>query len=236
MTDQTSTNESPRELPALTVSIRIGAVAQLRENTEETAPRECTTLRLEPLPWSDEPLKPWPVPPEPPPGEPAVSLPKLGASIRLGSPPSRPEEPLPDPSEAELRRRLWEARPKLRLPEDFSPRVLAPRKGIDPKRHPLIESVFLARTSGMPVPATQAEFHEAIAATILTERQRAVLDVWLCEAPVLDIVKGWLDGAYSLRSVVRALHETRGERGWPANLTETINELAMDDRRSITLV
>lgn len=56
--------------------------------------------------------------------------------------------------------------------------------------------------------------------------------MWLCEAPVLDIVKGWLDGTYSLRSVVRALHETRGERGWPTNLTETINELAMDDRRS----
>ena len=71
---------------------------------------------------------------------------------------------------------------------------------------------------------------------MLTELQRAVLDMWLCEAPVLDIVEGWLDGAYSLRAVVRALHETRGGRGWPANLTETINELAMDDRRSITLV
>ena len=68
--------------------------------------------------------------------------------------------------------------------------MLAPRKGIDPKRHTLIESVFLARTSGRPVPAAQAEFHDAIAATMLTERQRAVLDVWLCEAPVLSRRRG----------------------------------------------
>ena len=114
--------------------------------------------------------------------------------------------------------------------------MLKPRKGLDPKRHPLIESVFFSRTAGMPLPATQAEFHEAIATQTPNERQLAVLRIWLREATPLDVVQAWLDGAYSLRSIVQAMHATCGDRGWRPALTEKINELAIDDRRSITLV
>ena len=77
--------------------------------------------------------------------------------------------------------------------------------------HPHIEGVFAARCGGMDDPPTAHDLARALARTsagagTLGPRERRALGVWLTEASTAQVVEASLDGAYSMRALVRAMH------------------------------
>ena len=72
--------------------------------------------------------------------------------------------------------------------------------------------------SGWPQPPTAAEFHAALRAPRPSVRQCAIIRAWAREATSGDVVRGWLEAAYTWPILVGALH--RADAGHPA-----LNEL-----------
>lgn len=62
--------------------------------------------------------------------------------------------------------------------------------------------------AGWPVPPNAREFHAAVRSTRPTVRQCAILRTWAREATSGDIVRGWLEEAYTWPVLVAALHRT----------------------------
>lgn len=82
----------------------------------------------------------------------------------------------------------------------------------------------LARScSGWPEPPDAAEFFAAVRALHPSTRQRAIVTTWAREATSGDIVRGWLEEAYTWPLFVAALH--RNDAGHPA-LNELLNGFA----------
>ena len=96
-------------------------------------------------------------------------------------------------------------RPALLAPEHFSDEVPGPRRVADPAHHPLIRKVLIATTVGAGVRPTPEQFHRAMAATKAGPVERDVLGAWLEGASTRELVRCWMDGAYSLRALVRAM-------------------------------
>ena len=80
--------------------------------------------------------------------------------------------------------------------------------------------------AGWPVPPDAAEFFAAVRATHPSVRQCAIVSVWAREATSGDVVRGWLEEAYTWPLLVAALH--RAEAGNPA-LNELLNGFAKAD-------
>ena len=75
--------------------------------------------------------------------------------------------------------------------------------------HPHIERVFAARCEGMNDPPTAQDLARALTgagADTLNARERRALGVWLTEASTAEMVEASLDGAYSMRALVGAMH------------------------------
>ena len=62
--------------------------------------------------------------------------------------------------------------------------------------------------AGWPVPPNAAEFYAAVRASQPSVRQCAIVRTWAREATSGDIVRGWLEEAYTWPLLVAALHRT----------------------------
>ena len=62
--------------------------------------------------------------------------------------------------------------------------------------------------AGWPVPPDAAEFYAAVRASRPSVRQCAIVRTWAREATSGDIVRGWLEEAYTWPLLVAALHRT----------------------------
>ena len=119
----------------------------------------------------------------------------------------------------------WETEPcDLLPPEAFhgpgeSPtdrRSLRERLGVDEAatgpNSEAVRSRFASCTAGWPRPPTAAELYDAIRAERPSDRQHVVVDAWLREASCGDIVRAWLEEAYSWRELAAAIHRTGHRR------------------------
>ena len=77
--------------------------------------------------------------------------------------------------------------------------------------------------AGWPSPPNVAEFHAAVRSAHPDVRQCAIVRTWAREATSGDIVRGWLEEAYTWPILVAALH--RADAGHPA-LNELLNGFA----------
>ena len=62
--------------------------------------------------------------------------------------------------------------------------------------------------AGWPSPPNVAEFHAAVRSSHPSARQCAIVRTWAREATSGDIVRGWLEEAYTWPVLVAALHRT----------------------------
>lgn len=98
-----------------------------------------------------------------------------------------PEEVRPDP---ELRR--WSGTPD----EEIGPDSRA------------VYWRFFSSCAGWPRPPTPREFYDAIRNENPSRRQRAVLRTWFREATNSEILRGWIEEAYTWPMLVAAIHRT----------------------------
>ena len=77
--------------------------------------------------------------------------------------------------------------------------------------------------AGWPSPPDAAEFHAAVRSSHPDVRQCAIVRTWAREATSGDIMRGWLEEAYTWPILVAALHRT--DAGHPA-LNELLNGFA----------
>ena len=122
---------------------------------------------------------------------------RAGLEVVFGAPEDRPCDLLPA-----------EAFP---TPADVRPDPELRRRGgvPDAETGPNSRTVywrFFSICAGWPQPPTPGEFYEAIRAEHPNRRQRAVLLAWFCEATNRDILRGWIEEAYTWPMLVAAIH------------------------------
>ena len=100
---------------------------------------------------------------------------------------------------------------KLLPPEAFSAQTPPPEsRGEAGDR---IEGTFASRTNGMRDPPSAADLMSALAGAetrSLTEQEDRAVWTWLEENTTADLVWAHLEGAYSLRALVAAMHAVAG--------------------------
>ncbi len=69
-----------------------------------------------------------------------------------------------------------------------------------------VRSRFFSCTAGWPEPPTPGEFYRAVRDPRPSPRARAVLHAWVNEATDGEIVRAWIEEAYSWRELVAAVH------------------------------
>ena len=69
-----------------------------------------------------------------------------------------------------------------------------------------VEARFFSCTAGWREPPTSEEFYHAVRASAPTPRQKHVIEAWLSEAEHCEILRAWLEEAYSWRDLVGAMH------------------------------
>ena len=67
--------------------------------------------------------------------------------------------------------------------------------------------------AGWPVPPNAAEFFAAVRTTRPTVRDCAIVRAWAHEATSGEVMRGWLEGAYTWPILVAALHRTDAGHG-----------------------
>ena len=117
--------------------------------------------------------------------------------------------------------------PTLLPPEAFSTETRAPRRVANPKHHPLLGCTLLSATAGAKETPSIERFHTALALDPIPESERWVVEVVLANATTRDLIRVWLDGGYSLRTLVRAMHALHGAHGNGWDRTESINRFAL---------
>ena len=115
------------------------------------------------------------------------------------------------------RRRSAEAIPRqcpLRPPEAFSADPAPPEAlerlcpGIDPaetgRKARAVAGRIGSSCAGWARPPTPAEFYEAVRAEEPSERQKAIVLMWVSEATTHEIMAAWAQHAYTFRQLARA--------------------------------
>ena len=100
--------------------------------------------------------------------------------------------------------------PKLNEPEAFDDVAGGP----DGKNSPTVAGRLRMSCAGWKTVPTAEEFYRAVHEPTGRDRETAILLTWYHEAEPMEKVKARLEGAYSWRELVRALHRvglTRGE-------------------------
>ena len=96
-------------------------------------------------------------------------------------------------------------------PEDIRPDPELRRRGgtpdeeIGPNSHAVYWRLF-SSCAGWPHPPTPGEFYDAIREQNPSLRQRAVLRTWFREATDSEILRGWIEEAYTWPMLVAAVH------------------------------
>ena len=125
-----------------------------------------------------------------------------------------------------------------RAPCELLPPQAFPETAPDPVEREVADSVPMHETgrnsrtvrarlasscNGWPAPPDAAEFYAAVRALRPSVRQCAIVRTWAREATSGDIVRGWLEEAYTWPVLVAALHRTAaGHRA----LNELLNGFA----------
>ena len=138
--------------------------------------------------------------------------PLLGIHITRGGPPSEPCQLLPPEAFPETR-----PDPQEREAVDGIP---AHETGLNSRT---VRARLASSSAGWPSPPDAPEFHAAVRSPRPTVRQRAIVRTWANEATSGDIVRGWLEEAYTWPMLVAALH--RAGAGHHA-LNELLNGFA----------
>lgn len=86
-----------------------------------------------------------------------------------------------------------------------------------------VQARLASSCAGWPVPPNAAEFYAAVRSPQPSVRQCAIVRTWAREATSGDIVRGWLEEAYTWPMLVAALH--RADAGHQA-LNELLNGFA----------
>ena len=73
---------------------------------------------------------------------------------------------------------------------------------------------------------TAVDLHEGLKSDTPTPIQKAAIRTWLCEASNWEIITALLQGAYSTRDLVRALHN-EGRAAHRYELSRTLNGLCL---------
>lgn len=113
-------------------------------------------------------------------------------------------------------------RPTLLPPEAFESE---PRDAGGATRHESVRAVFAAHTAGLRTRVTAADLASALdagPARGLTDRELLAVRTWLAETDTVTLVGAALDGAYSMRALVQAMHRLPGDSHHPYRI-RTIN-------------
>ena len=115
---------------------------------------------------------------------------------------------------------------KLARPEAFSHRR-APKHlkqilpDYDPKATGPAARVLRRRVgsscAGYAAKATATELYEALHAEMPTPRQKALVSMWTNEATDGEILRGWVQDAYTFRELIAAMHRCECTRNWERN-------------------
>ena len=95
---------------------------------------------------------------------------------------------------------------------------------IDPRHSPTVWHRIASSCSGWVEPPTTTEFYDAVRAPSATSRQRDIIRMWAREASSGEIIRAWVEGVYTWRRLVRALHGS--EAAWNGYLNVMLNQLA----------
>lgn len=122
---------------------------------------------------------------------------RSGLEVIYGEPQDRPCDLLPP-----------EAFP---TPADIRPDAALRRQGGVPDEETgpdchVVYWRFFSSCAGWPRPPTPREFYEAIREENPDRRQRAVLRTWFREATNREILRGWIEEAYTWPMLVAAIH------------------------------
>lgn len=118
-----------------------------------------------------------------------------------------PPEAFPDAPPTETERRIFRSVPM----------------GVDARDSPTVWRRLASSCSGWTEPPTPAEFYDAIRAASPTRRQREIVRTWAAEANTGEVIRAWVEGVYTWRQLVRALH--RSNAAWNGNLNVMLNQL-----------
>ena len=119
-----------------------------------------------------------------------------------------PPEAFPDAPPTARERRIFQSVPK----------------GVDPRDSPTVWHRLASSCSGWAEPPTPTEFYDAIRAARPTPRQREIVRTWAAEARSGEVIRPWVEGVYTWRQLVRALH--RSGATWNGHLNVMLNQLA----------
>ena len=122
-----------------------------------------------------------------------------------------PPEAFPDAPPTERERRIFRSVPK----------------DVDPLDSPTVWHRLASSCSGWVEPPTPAEFFDAVHAARPTARQQSMVRTWAAEAEAGEVIRGWVEGVYTWRQLVRALH--RSDAAWNGYLNVMLNQLAGAD-------
>ena len=122
---------------------------------------------------------------------------RLGIHISRGVPPSEscqllPPEAFPETRPDPVEREAVDGIP----PQETGPNSRT------------VRARLASSCAGWPSPPEAPEFYAAVRSLHPTVRQRAIVRTWANEATSGDIVRGWLEEAYSWPMLVAALHRT----------------------------
>ena len=118
-----------------------------------------------------------------------------------------PPEAFPDAPPTERERRIFRSVPK----------------DVDARDSPTVWHRLASSCSGWVEPPTPAEFYDTIRAPQPTPRQREIVQTWVAEAKTGEVIRAWVEGVYTWRQLVRALH--RSNAAWNGYLNVMLNQL-----------
>ena len=119
-----------------------------------------------------------------------------------------PPEAFPDVPPTERERRFFRS-----VPMD-----------VDARDSPTVWHRLASSCSGWAEPPTPTEFYETVRASKPTRRQREIVRTWAAEAKTGEVIRAWVEGVYTWRQFVRALH--RSNAAWNGYLNVMLNQLA----------
>ena len=131
-----------------------------------------------------------------------------GGRRRLGPGPG-PTAAEPGLDEIEFDRLAAELRTKDDF-EDYDPEATGAAS-------PALHWRVVSSCAGFATPASGEELYHALHAETPTGRQKALVAMWTQEATDGEVLRGWVQAAYTFRELVAAMHRCGCTRNWERN-------------------
>lgn len=111
------------------------------------------------------------------------------------------------------------------LYQDWTTYSNNPQKPKPGPESPALAGLVASKCAGWPEVPTGRELYEALRAEAPTPRQQALIRTWWVEATFEQIMEAWLQRAYSIRDLVRAVHAAGCQRTETPYLAERMRTL-----------